>query len=374
MAGFSYRTIITFLSEYYNETRMSLRTFKRKLKNMGLTKKSCISDNILMQIIVREVNGPGAARGYRAMWHAIRKSYGVSVSRDEVMLKLKEVDPQGTILRKAHRLKRRQYISAGANETWHADGYDKIKPFGFPIHGCIDGFSRRIIWLKVSRSNNNPVVPAYFYLKSVNDLEFCPQYLRTDCGNENGLMASIHCKFTGSANGNAHRYGSSHFNQRIENFWSHCKRGFTTWLIDFFKDLVNQGYLSLGNVVHDECAWFVFSPLLQRELDEVKTLWNTHYIRRSRHDTIPGRPDELFFLPETRGFLNLKNEVHADSIDEVLDENNFIEYAENVIAEQEEELCEYFTYLVNGLQVNFPPNDWNSARELYITIIRLTQV
>ena len=23
---------------------------------------------------------------------------------------------------------------------WHVDGYDKLKPFGFPIHGCIDGY------------------------------------------------------------------------------------------------------------------------------------------------------------------------------------------------------------------------------------------
>ena len=22
---------------------------------------------------------------------------------------------------------------------WHIDGYDKLKPYGFPIHGCIDG-------------------------------------------------------------------------------------------------------------------------------------------------------------------------------------------------------------------------------------------
>lgn len=23
---------------------------------------------------------------------------------------------------------------------WHCDGYDKLKPFGLPIHGCIDGY------------------------------------------------------------------------------------------------------------------------------------------------------------------------------------------------------------------------------------------
>ena len=26
------------------------------------------------------------------------------------------------------------------NYVWHADGMDKLKPFGFAIHGCIDGY------------------------------------------------------------------------------------------------------------------------------------------------------------------------------------------------------------------------------------------
>ena len=34
----------------------------------------------------------------------------------------------------------------------HVDGYDRLKPYGFPIHSAIDGFSRRILWLHVTRS------------------------------------------------------------------------------------------------------------------------------------------------------------------------------------------------------------------------------
>ncbi len=26
----------------------------------------------------------------------------------------------------------------GPNHIWHADGYDKLKPYGFPVHGCIE--------------------------------------------------------------------------------------------------------------------------------------------------------------------------------------------------------------------------------------------
>ena len=51
----------------------------------------------------------------------------------------RELDPVGCHERKAHRLQRRQYMNPGPNFAWHTDGYDKLKPYGFPIHGCVDG-------------------------------------------------------------------------------------------------------------------------------------------------------------------------------------------------------------------------------------------
>ena len=87
-----------------------------------------------------------------------------------------------------------------------------------------------------------------------------------------------------------------------ENWWSHSKRGFTAWVIDFFKTLVTEGKLALGNHLHMECVWFVFSDFLQLELDKVKDEWNMYSIGKSRHNTVSGVPDELYYLPQTRGF------------------------------------------------------------------------
>ena len=49
------------------------------------------------------------------------------------------LDPKGLERRRAHRLKRRVYTAKGPNYVIHVDGYDKIKPYGFSIHGAIDG-------------------------------------------------------------------------------------------------------------------------------------------------------------------------------------------------------------------------------------------
>ena len=58
---------------------------------------------------------------------------------------LKIYDPKGLAQRLKHRLERRRYVNKGHNYLWHIEGYEKLKPFSFCIHGCIYGFSRRIM-------------------------------------------------------------------------------------------------------------------------------------------------------------------------------------------------------------------------------------
>ncbi len=55
------------------------------------------------------------------------------------MMLLAILDPQGTAQRKTQRLNHRIYLNKGPNFLWHMDGYDKLKPYGIAIHGCIDG-------------------------------------------------------------------------------------------------------------------------------------------------------------------------------------------------------------------------------------------
>lgn len=52
--------------------------------------------------------------------------------------------------------------------------------------------------------------------------------------------------------------------------------------------------------------WFCCKDVLQADLDHVRDNWNTHYNKKSHHDTIPGRPDELFYLPENSGFEDFR--------------------------------------------------------------------
>ena len=91
------------------------------------------------------------------------------------------------------------------------------------------------------RSNSNPWVPASYFLETFSKWNVAPDILKTDCGNENCLMAGIQGKLAN--NTDANMYGSSIHNQRIEHFSSHFKRIYLSWSIDFFKDLVATGNL-----------------------------------------------------------------------------------------------------------------------------------
>ena len=246
-------------------------------------------------------------------------------------------------------------------------GYDKLKPFGFPIHGCICGFSRKILWLEVVKTNNDPRVTARLFLDAVMQLKGCPMIVRSDCGTENGIVAATQCSFRASGNDafageRSHIYGSSHSNQRIEGWWSFLRRHRTSWWIDFFKDMVESNVLSLGNELHMECLWFCFAHLIQTDLDKVQEQWNSHYIRKSRYDTVAGIPDILYLLPEDFGkhdcmFPVSNQQIEAMEVHCQLDEQNtniYSEYFESVLTEmglqlptREEEALQLFQLLIS---------------------------
>ncbi len=244
------------------------------------------------------------------------------------------------------------------------DGYDKLKPYGFPIHGCIDGFSRRILWLNVARTNNNPAIIAkFFFINTVVEEGRCPTIVRTDNGTENVIVAGIQCYFR--CNGNdenagvkAHKYGSSPANQRIEAWWSYLRRHRTNWWMDFFKDMIDRDVLNTANSLHMECLWFCFSDLLQKELNDIKEHWNSHYIRRSRHDTIDGKPDVLYHLPESVGAENCIKPVTEQQVDDM---SLHCEDAQEDVNDYQE----YFRYSCdNEIRISLPTN-WRESTELY---------
>ncbi|MEQ2258982.1 hypothetical protein XENORESO_005113 [Xenotaenia resolanae] len=94
---------------------------------------------------------------------------GIVTDRETVRLLIRLLDDECVNLRARNRLWRpvSQYV-------WHIDGYDKFKPFGIAISGCIDGFSRKMLWLEAHKTNNDPKIIGGYFMDAVIAAGCCP--------------------------------------------------------------------------------------------------------------------------------------------------------------------------------------------------------
>jgi hypothetical protein len=211
---------------------------------------------------------------------------------------------------RSRRLKRRKYEVYGPNQLWHTDGYDKLKPFGFCIHGTIDGWSRKLMWLRAGVTNNDPRIICQYYVDTVRNMRCIPQTLRMDPGTENVNQADVQELLREPHNNEIDApgtmFGSSVHNQRIERFWGCLTTTYAQHYRDEFKDLRDSGILDVSDVIHRECLKLCYMGIIQMELDQVRVRWNLHKVREMKHVLLPsGKPDFMYFNPEVYGALDM---------------------------------------------------------------------
>ena len=107
--------------------------------------------------------------GIRRLTYHLRGSR-IWVTRKEVHESLKVVDAEGLQIRKRRKLVRRIFHSRGRDEVWSLDGHDKLKRWGFPIHGVNDVYLRYLIWLRVGLSNRDPRFVLSHYLAAIEEI------------------------------------------------------------------------------------------------------------------------------------------------------------------------------------------------------------
>lgn len=157
----------------------------------------------------------------------------------------------------------------GPNFLWSVDGYDKLRHWGFYIHGCIDAYSRYIIWLNIGVTNKQSRLILKYYLDAIKELNgtvyiifqyilcICliksifllgviPRVIRADLGVENTLMAPTQMFFRENHNDTragplSWNYGSSISNQRIEAWWSLLRKYKSQFWIEVFTAIEEAG-------------------------------------------------------------------------------------------------------------------------------------
>ncbi|CAC5385093.1 unnamed protein product [Mytilus coruscus] len=229
---------------------ISTRQLKRIVASLGLYRRRSRSNLFdVATFISKELKVSGQLHGYRWM-HTKCLERGLEIDKESVRLIIKCLDLTGVKCRNARKLTKRRYMNNGPNYIWHMNGYDKLKPYGICIHGCIDGFSRNIIWLEADTTNKDPYVIAGYFIDTVREVGGYPRCIRADLGTENGIIRELQVALR-DCDGhetNAFLYGTSKCNQRIESWWNILRKESAQFWMDMFQTIKDDGHFSGDSV------------------------------------------------------------------------------------------------------------------------------
>lgn len=314
--GLKYKDLTAVMASRHRVT-LSERHLKRILRERGHARRKEFSDlAVLVEFISTQLQGSGQLHGYRWMYAKCREN-GLRVRKEDVRIVLRELDYNGVCRRQARRLQRRSYFSKGPNFIWHIDSYDKLKPYGICINGCIDGFARKMIWLNAYTTNSDPKLIGGYYVEAVQRLGGCPRVMRGDLGTENCCVRGFQRFLVPIPPGStidSYLEGASTANQRIEYWWAFLRRQCVEFWLAVFGDLRDSGLFD-GGFLDKNLLQFCFLGLIQDELDDTVQVWNAHIVRPSKNLNVPsGKPNVMYALPELYGTQDYLSPVQVEDI------------------------------------------------------------
>ena len=277
--GFSTQKIAAMLGV----SRWTIYRRMREFDLQQLVKFSPISNKDLDDIVRDYIDRHGSTVGQTYISGYLR-SLGLRVQRHRIRECMTRVDPVNTSLRWGIVVCRRKYFVPWPNSLWHLDGHHSLIRWGFVVHGCIDGFSRRIIFLKVATNNLAATVLHYFIEAIESDGGLWPSRVRVDRGVENVLVCDAMNEARGENRG-SFIAGPSTRNQRIERLWRDVFRGVLHLYYYIFYGMEDSGLLNLNNPIHMFALQLVFLPRISYNLHEYWKAFNNHSIRTEKNWT-----------------------------------------------------------------------------------------
>ena len=149
------------------------------------------------------------------------------------------------------------YSVPAPNCLWHIDGLHCLIRWKIVIHGGIEEYSRRVVFLQASHSNRADTVECLF--RQAVSVCGWPSRIRIDRGGENIDVARAMLDAQGTGQRRV-LVGSSVHNQRIERLWRDVFHCVCHCLYSLFYAMEDGGILNPDDEVDLFALHYVFIP------------------------------------------------------------------------------------------------------------------
>lgn len=207
------------------------------------------------------------------------------ITRAQVIRAMKRVDPEAYDIRTRTRriIARGPYIgNKGPHHWWHIDSWHKMIRWKFIVFGGVDGFTKKVMFLRCS--NNNKAATHLRIFKRAVQGSMIPSRVRADRGKENVLVAQFMYQWRGLGRG-SFVAGRSVHNTRIERFWGIMRMGCMEFYIQLFRYFERQRILNVDNPLEMFCLHYLFMNRINEELERFVMVRNHSKIRTSRNQS-----------------------------------------------------------------------------------------
>ncbi|KAK3099909.1 hypothetical protein FSP39_011662 [Pinctada imbricata] len=207
------------------------------------------------------------------------KSSGTTVQRAKLRSSIERVSPIPVAEHLSKTVSRRKYSVQMSNSLWHIDSHMKLIRWGISTHGCIDGYSRLIPYLKSSTNNKSRTVLESF-VKACQTYGV-PSRVRSDHGSEN-LMVGLFMNLVNGDNRHSIITGRSVHNQRIERLWRDVFTKVIEGIYNELYSLEDSGELDPENNLHITAVHASYLPHINEQLETFRNGWNNHQVSSAK--------------------------------------------------------------------------------------------